>query len=151
MKKLNSILILASALAFHVAHAQGVDVVSTPFVDTPQLPIPLAAGASSMAMPVAKNWDVLAEDLTIRGVLTRWANASNWVFTPAHWTVKSDLPITGGTSFYGDFKSAVRSLVSSTELTDMPLQPCFYSNGVLRIVPKSELCDRTANSAAQPR
>jgi hypothetical protein len=42
-----------------------------------------------------------------------------------------------------DFKNAVRKLLSSTDLTDRPLQPCFHTNKVLRVIPKAELCDRT--------
>ena len=46
------------------------------------------------------------------------------------------------TSFEGDFRFAVRSLLKTTELTDLQLQPCFYANNVLRVVGRAELCDR---------
>lgn len=151
MKTLKSLFILAIVVASHASNAQGVEVLSTPYVDSPTLPIKAAVGAATAGMPVLRNWDVLPEDATIRGVLARWANIGGWVFMPVHWTVKSDLPVAGGTSFYGDFKTAVRGLVSSSEMTDLPLQPCFYSNGVLRVVPKTEVCDRSSIAQGQTR
>lgn len=151
MKSLKSIFISAICVASHATYAQGVEVLSTPYVDTPTLPIKAAVSAATSGMPVLRNWDVLPEDTTIRGVLIRWANIGGWVFMPAHWTVKSDLPVSGGSSFYGDFKTAVRGLISSSEMTDLPLQPCFYSNGVLRVVLKTEVCDRSSIASGQSR
>jgi len=40
----------------------------------------------------------------------------------------------------------VRGLLSSTDLTDFPVQPCFYSNNVLRVVTRAEVCDRMTAS-----
>jgi hypothetical protein len=37
-------------------------------------------------------------------------------------------------------------LLSSTDGSDLAAQPCFYSNRVVRVIPKAGLCDRsTAN------
>jgi hypothetical protein len=44
---------------------------------------------------------------------------------------------------------AVRHLLAATELSERPLQPCFYSNQVLRVVPYAQACDRTAGSPAR--
>jgi hypothetical protein len=41
----------------------------------------------------------------------------------------------------GDFKSAVRRVLSATELSDVQLKPCFYSNSVVRIVRKTAKCN----------
>jgi hypothetical protein len=75
--------------------------------------------------------------------LTRWAGLSGWRFEPEHWAVDVDIPLSASAKFSDDFVSSVQALLASTELSDRPLQPCFYSNQVLRIVPVAEPCDRT--------
>lgn len=74
-----------------------------------------------------------------------WSKRAGWTHDPEHWTVPFDLPVLSSADLGTDFKGAVRSLLASTDLTNMPLQPCFYSNNVLRVVPKAELCDRMAH------
>lgn len=86
-------------------------------------------------------------DLTLRAVLMRWATAAGWTFQPQHWAVDVDIPLAGSAQFGTDFKSAVRSLLSATELAERPLQPCFYSNRVLRVVPVAQMCNRAATRA----
>ncbi|NLZ09758.1 MAG: hypothetical protein GX086_00310 [Alcaligenaceae bacterium] len=72
----------------------------------------------------------------------RWAGASGWDFGPEHWGVDVDIPIIGAATFELPFIEAVQALVSSTELAGHPLQPCFYSNRVLRVVPYAQPCNR---------
>ncbi len=93
----------------------------------------------------AEQYHVGPDDKQLRAVLSRWAHAAGWTFDPEHWAVDADIPIVGSAHFESGFKLAVQELVASTELADRPLQPCFYSNRVLRIVPYAQLCDRTAN------
>ncbi len=81
-------------------------------------------------------------DQTLRHVLQRWASDAGWVFNPEHWSVDADIPVSAYASFSGSFEDAVEELISSTELADKPLQPCFYSNQVLRVVPYAQTCDR---------
>ena len=83
-------------------------------------------------------------DATLRGVLARWAAASGWTFEPQHWAVDVDIPLAGTAEFPGDFKQAVRALLASTELSERPVQPCFYANQVLRVVAYTQACDRSA-------
>ena len=83
-------------------------------------------------------------DSTLRGVLARWAAASGWTFEPQHWAVEVDIPLAGTAQFPGDFKQAVRELLASTELSERPVQPCFYTNQVLRVVAYTQACDRSA-------
>jgi len=83
-------------------------------------------------------------DTTLRAVLARWAGDSGWTFHPQHWAVDVDIPLSASAEFSGDFKSAVRELLSATELADKPLQPCFYANQVLRVVPLAQSCSRAA-------
>jgi len=83
-------------------------------------------------------------DATLRAVLARWAGMAGWTFQPQHWAVDVDIPLSATGEFSGDFKSAVRDLLGSTELAEKPLQPCFYGNKVLRVVPLAQSCTRTA-------
>lgn len=131
------------------AHAQsGIKMMNSAYQETPPLPIAPAAGSGFAGYTGngQRVWDVTAADRTIRGTITRWAASSGWIFNVEHWTVDRDLPITAQTQFQGDFRGAVRSLLASTELTDLPLQPCFHNNSVLRVVPRAELCDRMASN-----
>ncbi|MDZ5605285.1 toxin co-regulated pilus biosynthesis Q family protein [Pseudomonas sp. RP23018S] len=94
------------------------------------------------AKPALPTWIVSAKDRTIREALKSWSRTANWTFEPEHWAVPVDIPITAGAPFSGDFKAAVRQLISTTELGDTPLQPCFYSNRVVRVVPINQVCDQ---------
>ncbi len=51
------------------------------------------------------------------------------------------MPIVGSDVFDGDFKAAVRRVLSSTEMTDYIIKPCFYSNNVVRVVKLTTKCD----------
>jgi hypothetical protein len=83
-------------------------------------------------------------DENMRRALGRWATLAGWTFQPEHWAADVDIPLAGSADFAGDFKQSVRELLATTELGERPLQPCFYANRVLRVVPLSEACDRTA-------
>lgn len=88
-------------------------------------------------------YEVTPQDQNLRQTLTRWSGISGWYFQPEHWGVDVDIPLAGGAKFSDDFVSSVQALVGSTELSDRPLQPCFYANQVLRVIAISEPCDRT--------
>ncbi|AOB30723.1 hypothetical protein AKI39_08475 [Bordetella sp. H567] len=83
-------------------------------------------------------------DENMRRALARWAGLAGWTFQPEHWAVDVDIPLSGSADFSDDFKRSVRALVAATELGERPLQPCFYANQVLRVIPLSQACDRTA-------
>lgn len=124
--------------------AQGVNMVNRPYQETPELPL-ARPGEDAMGRAGGirtTGWTVTVEDKTIRKVVENWSKIEGWAFPTSNWTVDRDLPVAGSMLFQGDYKSAIRSLLSSSDLTDMPLQPCFYSNRVLRVVPRAELCDR---------
>lgn len=95
------------------------------------------------AQPSRPFFSVSHTDLHLRQALIRWAGLSGWRFEPEHWAVDVDIPLSASAKFSDDFISSVQALLASTELSDRPLQPCFYSNQVLRIVPVAEPCDRT--------
>lgn len=87
-------------------------------------------------------------DTTLRAVLARWAAQAGWTFSAEHWALNADIPLQGQARFDGEFKTAVRELLRATELADRPLQPCFYANQVLRVVPLAQSCDRSRGAAA---
>ncbi|MDN8616501.1 TcpQ domain-containing protein [Variovorax ginsengisoli] len=103
------------------------------------------AAPAAPAAPVAQSFTISRSDKTIREALVTWSRRAGWTHDTEHWTVPFDLPVLSSADLGTDFKGAVRALLASTDLTNMPLQPCFYSNKVLRVVPKAELCDRMAN------
>ncbi|WAI82413.1 MULTISPECIES: TcpQ domain-containing protein [Achromobacter] len=104
----------------------------------------MAASLSGDASAPARFYRAAPPDTTLRAVLARWAGDSGWTFYPRHWAVDVDIPLSASAEFSGDFKSAVRELLSATELGDKPLQPCFYGNQVLRVVPLAQSCSRAA-------
>ncbi len=105
------------------------------------------AGAASADTPIATQaalFRAAPPDATLRAVLARWADTAGWTFQPQHWAVDVDIPLAATAEFSGDFKTAVRGLLGATELADRPLQPCFYGNRVLRVVPIAQSCSRAA-------
>jgi hypothetical protein len=98
---------------------------------------------------VQAGFEVTPADGNLRKTLIRWTRAVGWTFEAEHWTLANDIPVTGSASLGNDFKSAVRTLLASSELTDLPAQPCFYSNNVLRIIPINELCARQQKAISQ--
>lgn len=100
--------------------------------------------AIPVAAPPRPPYTVSVSDVNLRRTLVRWAKAAGWVFEPEHWQVKVDIPLTASATFSPDFKESVQDLLSSTELGDTPVHGCFYTNKVLRVVPYTESCDRTA-------
>jgi hypothetical protein len=92
---------------------------------------------------------ISSTDKNLRQALMRWSGLSGWTFQSDHWAVDVDIPLTATASFTDDFVGSVRALVEATELSERPLQPCFYANQVLRIVPITEVCDRTAQEGAR--
>lgn len=111
---------------------------------------PPPADAASPEAPLAQSFHAGPSDTTLRAVLARWAAHSGWTFEPQHWSVDVDIPLAGHATFAADFKTAVRQLLASTELGERPVQPCFYTNKVLRVVPFTQACDRSATSGARP-
>ncbi|AVG43826.1 MULTISPECIES: toxin co-regulated pilus biosynthesis Q family protein [Achromobacter] len=102
------------------------------------------AEAAPVAAPPRPPYTVSVSDVNLRRTLVRWAKTAGWVFEPEHWQVKVDIPLTASASFSPDFKESVQDLLSSSELGDTPVHGCFYTNKVLRVIPYTERCDRTA-------
>lgn len=110
----------------------------------------LAGDMTAASFAVAPPYAYYAgpEDGNMRLVLARWASHAGWTFRPEHWHAEFDIPLSGSARFEGDFKSAVRALLSATEMGSHPLQPCFYSNHVLRVVPHVQSCSGSLAAGA---
>jgi hypothetical protein len=121
--------------------------------------LPSAAAPSAPSAPVERvvriveptlkhEYTVSPSDANFRHVLMRWAQMAGWTFDSVHWALAKDIPVAAGANLGTDFKAAVRALLDSTTLTSSPARPCFYSNVVLRVVPRQEQCDRAGVAAA---
>lgn len=99
--------------------------------------------SAKSAVPVPSSFEVTPADGNVRRALARWAGLAGWTFEAEHWAVDVDIPLAGSAVFDDAFRPAVRSLLAATELGDRPVQPCFYANRVLRVVPLAQRCDRT--------
>jgi len=118
-------------------------------IDSPlqrsQVPTQESVKAPAAVLPPSSStaYAVSPEDQHVRQALIRWSGISGWRFQPEHWGVDVDIPLSASASFSDDFVTSVQALLLTTELSDRPLQPCFYSNQVLRVVAYAESCDRT--------
>ncbi|OZI59818.1 TcpQ domain-containing protein [Bordetella genomosp. 11] len=104
----------------------------------------VAAAQGSVDSAAGRLYRVGPADENMRRALARWAGLAGWTFQSEHWAVDVDIPLSASADFSDDFKRSVRALVAATELGERPLQPCFYANQVLRVIPLSQSCDRTA-------
>ncbi|QFY78352.1 hypothetical protein DUD43_11960 [Alcaligenes faecalis] len=95
-------------------------------------------GTESTEQPV---FELRIKDRTLRQALVRWAKQAKWVFAPEHWTLEVDFPIKAAARFEGSFESAVAQLFAAAQLNAHPLQACFYSNQVLRVLAWPQACD----------
>ena len=114
-------------------------------VPAPGATEPLVGKPIKRVIPELNKFTVTRKDENFRQALKRWTTDAGWEFEPEHWAVPRDIPIAGTADFGGDFRAAVRALLKSSELGDQPVQACFYSNKVLRVVPINELCARSSS------
>lgn len=149
--RLNTEIRSASANTAPTLQAQAQTVQPSPPAMAPVVP----AGAST---PVATDKEKLAtvpaapaapaitfavrERETVREALTRWSKDAGWTHLPEHYTVDFDVQILGTVPPYTDFRTGVRALLATTSMTQKPLQPCFYSNQVLRVILRTQRCDQ---------
>lgn len=121
-------------------------------VPDPVTPVSLASSTTvvSSTQPISQAFYAITNtDKNLRQALARWSGLSGWRFQVEHWAVDVDIPLTATANFSDDFVGSVRALIEATELSERPLQPCFYANQVLRVVPMTEACDRTVVEGAR--
>lgn len=104
---------------------------------------PVASEHAAPAKPGVFTFAVTPSDQTFREVIGKWSSIAGWSFAPEDWAMDRDIPVGGADVFTGSFKDAVVRLLKSSLLSDAPARPCFYSNHVVRVIPASELCQRT--------
>lgn len=107
-------------------------------------PMPALAMASQTAMASAplgmsaQVWHTTPADQTMRQLISKWSTTVGWTSV---WSVDKDIPLESLDQTTGDFKSAVRRLLSTTALSDVNLKPCFYTNNVVRVVRETTKCN----------
>lgn len=106
-------------------------------------PLAVQQARPKVPPPASQPFGVTPADGNVRQALARWAGLAGWTFEAEHWAVDVDIPLAGSAVFDDAFRPAVRNLLAATELGDRPVQPCFYANRVLRVVPLAQRCDRT--------
>jgi hypothetical protein len=85
-----------------------------------------------------QSFTVAPSDHVLRLVVERYARMVGW---NAVWDVERDIPIGNSGEKTTDFKSAVRWILTATELGDLTVKPCFYNNAVVRVVRKTVKCN----------
>ncbi len=119
---------------------------------------PVAPATPIKTLPPAPKppqaWPVSPQNKTIRETLAGWAaKDGTWTFNPVgrqHWTVAEDFDVVASDTMYGTFIEAVQQLVATTELTKTPVQPCFYSNHVVRVIYTNEQCSFQTTQLRNP-
>lgn len=136
----------------HVLLTTGKLLVNAPTAPTAPSQATQPSSAASPPVPASPHpeFTVTTADRTLRGTLERWSRLAGWSFENAFWTLPRDLPILASSAFGGDFKLAVTALIRSSESTDIPAKPCFYSNRVLRVVARAEACSRATATPDSP-
>lgn len=96
------------------------------------------APSSSANLSIAPLWEAKPVDGTLQRLFARWAKQVGWTTL---WDADQDIPLVATAQFTGSFTDAVQEVLRTTESTDTPLHPCFYTNQVMRVVPISTVCD----------
>jgi hypothetical protein len=112
--------------------------VTSPVTATPAAPVPVATPVMANGQ---RDWSVSPGDGNYRLLIEKWARDAGWATAP--WEPDQDVQIEGADAFTADFKTAVRRVLSATEMTDYSLKPCFYSNNLVRVVKLTTKCDPT--------
>lgn len=81
---------------------------------------------------------VTASDENLRRVVERWSKSVGW---KAIWDVDRDILISTSGEKAGDWKTAIRWVLSSSKFGDLAVKPCFYNNSVVRVVRETVKCN----------
>lgn len=80
---------------------------------------------------------VTPNDENFRLLVERWSKVVGWT---AIWDVDRDILISTSGEKAGDWKTAIRWVLSSSKFGDLAVKPCFYNNSVVRIVRETVKC-----------
>lgn len=81
---------------------------------------------------------VTPTDENLRLLVERWSTMVGW---KAIWDVDKDILIGTSGEKAGDWKTAIRWVLSSTKFGDVAVKPCFYNNSVVRVVRETVKCN----------
>lgn len=88
----------------------------------------------SAQQATATEWQLRADDKSLKGAVTRWAKVANWQLS---WEMDVDYPISATATLTGTFESALETVVKSMQGAEVPPKVLFYTgNRVVRIVSK---------------
>jgi hypothetical protein len=68
----------------------------------------------------------------------RWSKMVGW---KAIWDVDRDILISTSGEKAGDWRTAIRWILSSSKFGDLAVKPCFYNNSVVRVVRETVKCN----------
>lgn len=93
--------------------------------------IAAASEEESLSNEPPETWTVAIEDMTLRGVISRWSQLAGWKL---HWDAPIDVPIIESVEYRMPLASALSSLLTQVSEQGPVFQATFYSkNNVLRI------------------
>lgn len=105
-------------------------------------PVAKAVNPAQVKVEQNKNsgqlWVTSPADVTMRQLIQKWSGTVGWTLV---WNVDKDIPLESSDQTTGDFKFAVRRLLSTTALSDVSIKPCFYTNQVVRVVRETTKCN----------
>jgi len=101
-------------------------------------PVPASTVRGKPGINDVTLWTVTPADQNLRQLIDRYAKTVGWT---SQWDVDKDILINFSDQKQNDFKSAVRRVLASTEFGDLKVKPCFYSNDVVRVVPRTTKCN----------
>lgn len=81
---------------------------------------------------------IASSDGTLRNVIESWSKMVGW---KAIWDVDRDILISTPGQKAGDWKTAIRWVLSSSKFGDLAVKPCFYNNSVVRVVRETVKCN----------
>ena len=124
-------------------HAEGQAVGKIEEVGLPSAP-PQALAQSALGQPGAparaQRFQVTASDGVLRHALERWASIEG---VQLEWELDRDHVIAGDADFGASFAEALRRVLESTALSDVPLRACLHAQeprNLVRIVRLSAAC-----------
>ncbi len=133
--------VLSSVLATDPIHIETVVTDSAPEINTELYPIETVEINEPAFDFKQIPFHAEPDDKTLRQTLKRWAQREGWLFQDQHWELEVDLPIVSAATFSPSFNDSVEQLMRSTALSNRPLQACFYSNKVMRVIALAQSCD----------
>lgn len=98
--------------------------------------LPTTSRAPSVAD--VHTYRVSPNDENLRVLVERWSKMVGW---KSIWDVDRDILISTSGEKAGDWRTAIRWILSSSKFGDLAVKPCFYNNSVVRVVRETVKCN----------